>query len=91
MAPQACFALRPAHARGIDVVAQPREHRSAQVIVVGPAVEAHLGDGLRLDPRRRRIELGLFGERAGVASQRGQAGFHLRERAIVEADPTCDA
>ena len=37
----------------IDVVAQPQEHRRAQVIVLGPALEAHLGDGLRLDPGRR--------------------------------------
>ena len=41
------------HGLRIDVVAQAQEHRRAQVAVIGPALEAHFGDGLRLDPGRR--------------------------------------
>ena len=40
-----------AHRLRIDVVAQAQEHRRAQVIVVGPALEAHLGDGFAARPR----------------------------------------
>jgi hypothetical protein len=37
------------------------EHRSAQMIVVGPAVKAHLGDDPGLDPGRGRVLLGHLG------------------------------
>ena len=58
----------------------------AQVIVVGPAVEAHFGDDLGLDPRRRRIELGNLGERTGASRSSGRSrAFTCAERSLVEA------
>ena len=64
---------RTPHRLRIDVVAQAQEHRRAQVAVVGPALEAHFGDELRLDPGRRRVELRRFGERARLRAAAARA------------------
>ena len=45
--------LGATHGLRIDVVAQAQEHRRAQGTVLGPALEAHLGDDFGLDPGRR--------------------------------------
>ena len=74
-----------AHRIRVDVVAQPQEHRGAQMIVIGRALEAHFGDGPRLDPGRRPVPLRLLGEGPRLALQRVQARLDLRQRALVEA------
>ena len=73
------------HQFRIDVVAQPQEHGRAQVIVVGPTLEAHLGDGFGLDPRRRRVLFRLFHERTCASLELLQPFLGVRQRALVEA------
>src|SRR5207237_9872211 len=52
--------------------------------VLGPAVEAHFGHGLRFDPGRGGIERRLRGEGAARSLQSVQAFLDLRKRALAE-------
>ncbi len=72
------------HRLRIDVVAQPQEYRRAQVIVVRPALIAHLGHCRGIDPRGRRIELRRIRKGTGGALQGRELARHLCERALIE-------
>src|SRR5205807_8268103 len=76
---------RAPYALRINVAAQTQKHRRAQIAVFGPVLEFHFGDGGRLHPGRRVVELRLFGERTGARFQRLQSRLHLREAPRVEA------
>src|SRR6266705_3003803 len=54
------------------------------MIVVGPALKAHLSDHPRLDPGRWRVQLRRLDERAGAFLQRLELRLHLLERPLVE-------
>src|SRR3954454_10732013 len=55
------------------------------MIVVGPPLETHLGDPLRLDPYRCRVDLGLLAERVASAPQWLEQTRRRSERRVIEA------
>ncbi len=81
-----------AHRLRIDVVAQPQEHRRAQIAVVGPALEAHLGDELRARPRSS-APFSSGSRRTGRCSRcsGSRRVFTCASERSSKPEPTCEA
>src|SRR5262249_24423654 len=69
----------------IDVGAQALKDRSAQRVVIGPALKRDFRDELRLAPDGRAVKIRLFGERTLVRPQRFETKLELRQIVSVQS------
>ena len=84
---------RPPHLLHVDVVAQAQEYRSAQVPVVGPALEFHLGDQLRLRPRPSVRSGRRASPRMETCAERSGSSCAWTCASVLSSkpEPTCEA
>ncbi len=73
------------HRFRIDILAQPQEHRRAQVAVRSPFRELHFGHRVGLEPDRGAVQRRRLGERMPLGFKRRKAFDQMGQRRVVEA------